>query len=333
MKLMRTAAAAAIVALAAASTAGAVDETKPEVSCYGNAFTDKAGDNVRAHPAFAGEPGTDNLDLLSGFFKYDTAKKEQTVNIRVKDLTKQVPQGSTSTQWQAEWVGSKGVLTWVRAVTDFSGLVTFDWGGQQPTPATTFNVRQGATTGKLFEGKDGIVQIVIPADVEPAGTTLKSIVVHAYEPVQALPGAAPTPIKGGQLYEQDNAAVRGTFTVGAPCPAAPAPAPAPQDAPKPTQPPQANDGGPLPVKVLTRSAKRGKTLKLKLRSSEAITQVAAQIKKGKKVFGSGSLKQLEGTQTMKLKVKGLKKGSYVVDVAGTDSKGARRFTSARLKVR
>ena len=332
MKLTRTAAAVAIGALAAASTAGAVDDTKPSESCWGKYFTDKAGDNVRAHPAFDGEPGTENLDLIDGFFKYDEAKKETTVNIRVKNLTKDVPEGSTNVQWQAEWTASQGVLTWVRASTDFSGVVTYDWGGQEPTPATTFNVRQGGTEGALFEGPDGIVQIVIPADVEPPGTTLKGVATHAYEPVQAVPGAAPTPVKGGQLYEQDTAGGKGSFTIGAPCPATPPPAPAPSDA-KPGPTVVQTSEGPLPVKVLTKKVKRAKKITLKLRSTEAITNVAAQLVKGRRVVGKGSLAKLDGDGKIKLKAKKLKKGSYRLDLAGTDGKGARRFTAAKLKVR
>jgi hypothetical protein len=331
MKLIRTAAAAATVALAAASTAGAVDETKPSESCYGKYFTDKAGDNKRGHPGFAGEDGTENLDLIDGFFKYNAADKETTVNIHVKNLTKDVPEGSTSVQWQTEWTGSSGALTWVRAVTDFSGLVTYDYGGQEPTPATTFNVRQGATEGAFFEGPDGIVQIVIPAELEPAGTTLKGLVTHAYEPVQAVPGAAPTPVKGGQLYEQDIATGK-NFTIGAPCPATTPAAPAPSTAtPAPTV--VQTSEGPLPVKVLTRKTKRAKKLTIKLKSSEAVTNIAAQLVKGKKVVGKGSLSKLDGAGKIKLKAKGLEKGTYRLDLAGTDSKGARRFTAAKLKVR
>jgi hypothetical protein len=331
MKLTRIAAAAATVALAAATTAGAADP-KPAPSCYGKFFTDKAGDSVRAHPGFAGDKGGENLDLLDGFFLYDAGKAETTVNVHVKNLDKTVPEGSTSIQWQVEWTGSSGALTWVRAVTDFSGLVTYDFGGQQPTAATTFNVRQGATTGAFIEGPDGVVQMVIPATLEPKGTTLKGLVAHAYEPVQAVPGAAPTPVKGGQLYEQDSAAGKGGFTIGADCPATAPAAPAPANAPASQTPPQQADA-PLPVKLVTKSAKRSKSLKLKLQSSEPVTQLAAQLKKGKKVVGKGSLAKLDGKGTLKLKAKGLKKGGYVLDLAGTDGKGARRFVSVKLNVK
>ncbi len=318
------------------SPASAIDETKPAEACYGKLFTDKAGDAVRGHPGFSGEAGQDNLDLIDGFMKYDAAKGDEasTVNIRVKNLDKTVPEGSTAIQWRMDYVGKSGVLGWVRAHTDFSGVMTFDFGGQQDGGATTFNVRQGGTTGAFFEGPDGLIQIVIPADLEPKGQVLKTMVIHAYEPVQALPGAAPTPVKGGQLYEQDQAAVKGTFTIGQPCPSAPPAAPAAVDgtvAPKPVQ----NAEQPLPVKLngtKFKASKVKKALTLKLTSTEPLTQVAAQIKKGKKVFGKGTLAKLNGKGALKLKVKGLKKGSYVVDLVGTDGKGARRFAVAKVKV-
>ena len=318
------------------SPAAAIDDTKPAEACYGKLFSDKAGDNVRGHPAFAGQDGSENLDLIDGFMKYDAAKGDEasTVNIRVKNLTKDIPNGSNALQWQMDYVGKSGALGWVRAQTDFSGLVTYDYGGQQDGGATTFNVRQGGTTGAFFEGADGIVQIVIPAALEPKGQVLKAMVIHAYEPVQGLPGAAPTPIKGGQLYEQDQAAVKGTFTIGQPCPAEKPSAPSAADVLKPATPTAVADL-PLPVKVATTAFKAKKVKKgmvLKLSTTEPLTRIAAQIKKGKKVYGKGSLAKLSGKGSLKLKAKGLKKGSYVLDLVGTDGKGARRFTSIKIKV-
>ena len=319
------------------SPASAIDDTKPAEACYGKLFTDKAGDAARAHPGFAGEPGQDNLDLIDGFMKYDAAKAEEasTVNIRVKNLDKTVPEGSTAIQWAMDYVGKSGALQWVRANTDFSGVVSYDYGGQEDSGVNTVNVRQGGTNGNFFEGPEGLVQIVIPAAMEPKGQVLKAMVIHAYEPAQAIPGAAPTPVKGGQLYEQDQASVKGTFTIGQPCPAGgPPAAPAPVDgtvAPKPVQ----NAEEPLPVKVngtKFKAKKVKRAMTLKLTSTEPLTQVAAQIKKGKKVFGKGALAKLNGKGSLKLKVKGLKKGSYVLDLVGTDGTGARRFAVAKIKV-
>ena len=318
------------------SPASAIDDSKPAVACYGLAYTDKVGDNVRGHDAFEGEPGTDNLDLVSGFLKYDAAKGDDamTINIGVKNLDKTIPEGSTSSQWQLDYTGAAGTAAWVRAVVDFAGLVTYDYGGVQDGGATTVNVRSGGTRGAFFEGPDGIVQIVIPPEVEPKGTTLKAMTVNTYEPAQAIPPAAPTPVKGGQLYPQDNAPVKGSHTIGSACPATAPAAPEPStDAPKPG-PVQSGDAA-LPVKVTStkfKAKKVKKAMKVKLTSTEPVTQLAAQIKKGKKVFGKGSLAKLDGKGTIRLKVKGLKKGSYTLDLVGTDGSGARRFAVARIKV-
>src|SRR5919107_263052 len=90
---------------------------------------------------------------------------------------------------------------------------------------------------------------------------------------------------------------------------------------------------PLPVKLLTKSVrakKVKKTLKVKLRSSEQVTSLAAQLRKGTKRLGTGKLRQLNGAATLKLKVKKLKKGTYVLDLVGNDASGARRFRSYKL---
>lgn len=328
--LRTTAAAAALTAVAVAFPAGAQD-SPTAVSCFGTFFTDKAGDNVRGHPAFDGEAGTDNLDLLEGWFSQ--AGGETFVNIRVKDLDTTIPPGSTSAQWQLDYGGSAPGVSFVRAVVDFAGLVTYDYGGQQQG-AVTLNVREGGTTGNFIEGPNGVVQIAIPADKEPKGTTLKGLTVFAYEPVQVIPPAAPTPVKGGQLYEQDTASGKGSHTLGQDCPPAdPSTDPGGGDGSQ-GGPPQVDDGGPLPVTVRTKSAKRSKSIKVKLESSEPLTQVAAQLRKGKKVAGKGKLSRLDGKGTLKLKAKRKpKKGSYVLDLVGTDGEGARRFLSVKFRLR
>jgi len=335
MRRIRLLAAAAGLAAVAVAPAGAVDETKPDVGCFGHLFMDKVGDAVSAGPA--GDPAAKpaNLDLVDGFLKYDEAQGDDaaTVNIRVADLSTAIPQGATAIIWQANYLGSAGVAAWVRAITDFSGLITYDYGGVEETPAIPFNVRQGGTTGAFFEGENGIVQIVVPPTVEPKGTTLKTFTVTTSEAVQALPGAAPTPVKGGSLYEDDSASGgRTTWTVGEPCPAAAPDAPPVTETP--SSPAPVGMGEALALEVRTKSVKRGKRLALKVRSAEPLTRVAAQLRKGKRVYAKGARRKLDGNGKIRLRVtRRLKKGTYVVDVAGTDGEGARRFNAAKLKVR
>jgi hypothetical protein len=158
--------------------------------------------------------------------------------------------------------------------------------------------------------------------------------VTAYEARQVLPGAAPTPAKGGLLYVVDDATTKGTHTVGSACPATPPPAPSPGTGPAGTQTPPVDSGaGPIPAKLVTKRVKRAKALKLKLSSTEKLTAFGLQIRRGKKVFGKLAGRTLSGKATFKVKVSKLKKGTYTVDLAGTDAAGARRFGVAKLKVR
>lgn len=337
------AAAALAAASLVAAPAGAVDQTKPEVSCFGLLFKDKIGDATSAGPAGDSSYKPDNLDLSEGFLKYDAAQGAEaaTINLRVANLHKTIPKGATAIVWQMNYVGSQGTNAWVRAMTDFSGLVSYEYGGLEETPAIPFNVRRGATTGAFFEGKDGIVQIVIPESLEPKGQVLKTFKISTYEAVQTLPGAAPTPVKGGLLYEDDNASGgKTTWTVGQPCPAAAPAAPAapaelPAAAPAPVT--ALSSSGPLPVKVTSRRFKAKKVKKgmtIKLKASEPLTKIGAQLKKGKKVVGKGSLAKLnKGKGSLRLKAKRLKKGTYVLDLAGTDATGARRFTAVKISIR
>jgi uncharacterized membrane protein len=331
----------AALAAGAANTstpASAVDDSKPAVACYGQFFTDKKGDQASAAPG-AQPGGRENLDYTGGFFKFDAAKGDEaaTLNLQIANLTKDIPPGATAVSWYAA-TGQEEGDQWVRALTDFTGVVSYEYGHFTIVGPQTQSLRDGATAGGFFEGADGVIQIVLPKDgLGKPGTAMKALNLIAYEARQVLPGASPTPAKGGLLYEVDTAASKGTHTVGSPCPSAPPAAPAPAGPSAPLTAPPASSGGALPVKVATRSAKAKavrKGLKVKLTSSEPLTALGAQLVKGKKVVATGKLAKLDGAGTLKLKFKGKpKKGTYRLDLAGTDKAGARRFVAAAIKLR
>jgi len=336
MRVRTTAAALAASALAAATAipAGAADPV-PTAGCFGLAATDKAGDQTSEAPA-AQQGARENLDILEGFFLSEPGKAS-TVNIRVSDLSKTIPTGANAISWYTE-LTVDGNRSWIRAMTDFSGIVAYDYGHFEPGPGAViseFSVRDGESKGELFEGPKGVVQIELPVDtLGKPGAKISNIIFHAYEMRQGLPTAAPTAVKGGFLYDVDDATAKGTFSPGAPCPATtPPPPPASTGTTTAGGPPLGVGNGPLPVKVLTKKVKRAKKLTLKLRSSEALTKIGARLLKGKKVVAKGSLAKLNGNGKLKLKAKKLKKGTYRLDLVGTDSKGARRFTAAKLTVR
>ncbi len=332
----------AALALGAISAvpAQAVDDTKPSPACYGLAFTDKKGDIAPTAPG-AQPGGRENLDLIGGFYKFDAAKGEEaaTFNLQIANLSKDIPDGSTAVSWYVA-SGANAGDTWLRALTDFTGVVSYEYGHYEIVGPQTQSVRDGGTTGAFFEGADGVIQIVMPADGPgKPGTVQKTQTITTYEARQVLPGAAPTPAKGGLLYTVDTASTKGTYTVGSPCPATPPAAPPPSVGTAPTAP--VANVGPLPVKVSGTKLKAKKVKKsatFKVSSSETITQLGAQLKgTGKKantIFGRGSLAKLSGSGKLKLKVtKKLKKGKYQMDLVGTDSQGAKRFTAVRVTVR
>ena len=331
-------AALAAGAVTAAPPASAVDESKPSVACYGQFFTDKKGDQASAAPG-AQPGGRENLDYTGGFFKFDSAKGDEaaTLNLQIANLDKTIPPGATAVSWYVA-TGQADGDQWLRALTDFTGVVSYEYGHFTIIGPQTQSLRDGATQGAFFEGPDGVIQIVLPKDgLGKPGTTLKALNIIGYEARQVLPGASPTPAKGGLLYEVDTAASKGGHVVGSPCPSTPPASPAPETPSGPVTGPPAAGGGELPVKVGTRSAKAKsvrKGLKVKLTSSEPLTAIGAQLVKGNKVFGTGKLAKLDGKATLKLKIKGKpKKGTYRLDLVGTDKAGARRFKVAAIKLR
>ena len=340
MKTLRYPLVAALAAgIISAAPAGAVDDTKPSPACWGLAFTDKKGDQASQAPG-AQEAPRENLDMTGGFYKYDKAKGEEaaTFNLQIANLSTDIPPGATAISWYVS-AGAAAGDTWVRALTDFTGIVSYEYGHYEIVGPQTQSVRDGSTQGAFFEGADGVIQIVLPADADgKPGTVHKTKTVTAYEARQVLPGASPTPAKGGLLYEVDVAATKQNWTVGEPCPATAPAAPAPSTQSTTTTTQSLNAGAaPLPVKVSStkfKAAKVRKSMALKLSSTETITNLGAQLKKGSKVVGKGKLAKLAGKGTLKLKIsKKLKKGKYVLDLAGTDSSGARRFTVAKITVR
>jgi predicted acyl esterase len=307
--------AAVVAAGLIAPNASAIDETKPATSCYGLAFSDPAGDQV---PGGAGaQPSArENLDLLGAFFKFDAAEGAEaaTVNVRVKNLSKEIPPGRTSVVWAVRLRTPESGGTTVWATVNLAGSVTYHYGHSELLVEGTYRaVRDGATTGAFFEGADGIVQIVLPAEAQIAGEVIGPPVVNAVEAVEPVPSL---PFRGGQWYVSDRDEGDDPWKVGAPCPAAPA-------------------TKPLPVNVLTKSGRVEKErLAVKLRSSEAITKLDARLLKGTRSVARGSLAKLDGSGTLTLKIsKKLKIGTYVLELAGSDASGARRLTKVKITLR
>lgn len=325
-----------------AADAPAVDDTKP-VACNGLTFKDPSSDQANTQvPADQMTPAT---EMTGGFIKYDASKGAEatTYNLIVKDLTRTVPSGWTSVSWNAYFTTPDGTIRFVRTLVDFAGGETHEYGSFTPNPTgvglTGVSQLEGDTQGKLFEGPDGVVQLVIPAEFAPAGTKLETLYASSGQG-RTLPGSVDSPSRGLSSVMDtapDDGADAGVSTTVAPCEGAePGPTPTPTPGGGGTPPPGSGNSE-LPVTLVTKAVKAKKAkkrLKLKLRSSEKVTNLGAQLRKGTKVAGTGKLAALDGTGTLTLKLKKrLKKGKYVLDLAGNDAAGKRLLAGARLKVK
>ena len=327
-----------LLALVSANPANALDDAKPVYSC---GLMVKDSDKDADEPNSVNQETTShpNMEIKGFFLKYDEAKGAEatTVNIIVKDLTTDLPDGNTAINWSMKWQFGDGIY-FVRAVADYSGMTAFEWGEYTATglPAGvsgTFQYR-GGTPGKLFEGPDGVVQLVIPQDIGgKVGSQLSTLEVSSNTGKSVCPVAATTPSRG-VAYENDGAAT-GKWTVAGCAPPAAAPV---------ASTPTVNAGTPsattgtaaLPVKLATKKvrAPKKKSLALKLTSSEKITGLVAQLRSKSKTVAKGKLATVNRRATLKLKLaKKLKKGKYTLDLVGKDAAGQSRSTSAKLTVR
>ena len=305
----------AALALSPAHPAGAQSAEKPVPGCAGLAATDSANDTT------SGE----NTEILGVFF--NTVGSKTTANIQIKNLDATIPTGATGLSWYVVWETPDGVK-FVKAAVDFTGGPVFAYG----TLDTAYS-EEGEAAGKFHEGENGVIEISVPSAETGAsrGKTLKGPYAVAAE-------SRSIPMVGGLVSEVDRAPGEGGGRdyVVAPCDT-PAPAPVGDPAPVPGPPAGEPQDATLPVELVTTSAKakstRRKKLKLKLRSSEEVTDLGARLLKGSKTRGTGRLASLNGTAKLKLKLKRkLKKGKYTLEVVG--KAGGRQGTNAyTLKVK
>ena len=279
-------------------------------------------------------------EIVNAFVKHEPAKGTEatTLNMTIKSLTGSVPPPATSITYDAIYTGPVPDSTsFVRAYLDFAGQVYFEYGHTELLGTTNRYAYDGPTQGKLFTGDNGVVQVVIPAEAGgKAGSKLNGITAETQVGRSTfVPGAVNQSPTRGLSFENDTAAI-GTWTVE-PCgAAAPSPAPGePGPTPGPTQPSAQSDAP--RIKLLTtklKKAGKGKKVALKFSTSAPLTKIALRLSKGKAVYGTAKAPKLAGTKKLVLKLKRkLGKGTYQLAFAGTDSSGARRVGSFKVKVK
>ena len=340
-------------ALVAAGPGGAQSQTKPEPACAGVAIVDPEGDKTQ---------GGDSSDVTAGFFV--TRNGGTTYNIRVKNLSTNVPQGFTAVTWYGLWKNAAGATKFVSADVDFSGATSFNYG----TFGTSFQ-EEGTSVGKLHMGPGGVIEITIPSEImedKLSGPYVDSRLARSVPGVGGIVSQAdraPDQGAGTDYMKQDcGAATQPTPTAtptATPAPsetAVPAPSPTPSPTPTPTPTPAPGGGGgsngtppgsggpgtapsqpaTLPVKLVKKRVKgKGRRrVVFKLRAGERVTRLAARLRSGNKTVAVGRLKKVGKRSTLKLRgSRKLRKGRYVLDLTGVNARGERGSVSFRVRLR
>jgi hypothetical protein len=204
-------------------------------------------------------------------------------------------------------------------VLDFTGDIAYEYGIRDPTLTT--NLPEGDTRGKLFEGPEGVVQLVVPPEFERPGVTLKSVLGGTALNLQVVPSAYQTPTRGRSSNYDITRAQPLTLVECTPEVAAAAAEQA------------------LPLRLVTRTAsakkaRRARSLALTVRAAEELHEIAGELRRGKARYGKGSLEELRGTGRLRVKLsRRLTKGSYTLHLTGKVANGRPLSTSARLRIR
>jgi hypothetical protein len=322
-------------AVALTGPAGAAP-AMPEPTC-GPGSADKAGDNTNATTMQQGSP---NTDLLQFFWRYSVegGKPKVTANLRVAELDKTVQAPYTAHGYTIDFtVGKEPRL--LAAYIDQAGQVSYQYGHPRETTSTDPTPSyEGDTTGALYEGKNGIIEIELPIEaMKAAGQTLGSATIEArqYEGRTSVPIPAPVVFVAPIA---DDMSAKGGFVV-APCAVPAVPVTAGPSLPAATVPGAGAAPAPLKLEVTVPALKAKKVSKargfaVKLKSPVALTGLKATLKKGTKTVGTGSLASLSGSGSMKIKVaKAIKKGTYALTFAGKGAGGQTATAAVAVRVK
>jgi hypothetical protein len=192
--------------------------------------------------------------------------------------------------------------------------------------------------GSMAEGPDGVITMEIP---KAAGAKAGSKIIEAFVSVRETAETGAPANQVAYAPQADRAPDSGTAKeyVVATCPGGAAPAPAATPAPAgPAPAPSSSEPAQLGVKApasggSARKASKRKRLVLKLTSTQPVTALKAELLKGNKVLGAGSLAKLDGTAAVTIKIrKKLARGSYGLKLSGTVPDGRRAQAIVGLKL-
>jgi hypothetical protein len=333
-----TRATAAAVAALACTAVPALAADKP-APCSGKLLvTDPVGD---AFVGFVGlvespAPAGPNVDITGVFVNSKDGRV--TFNIVVNNLDTAVGPGATANVYRLNYdVGDAS--NYLQARVDATG-VAYSYGHSE----TSGLVKDGDGKGTFYEGKDGVIEIEVPA-------------THGGKPGAKWAGASlfTAYVRGAVNTQTDEAPdAGGTFNYnGAACPSTPAPgggtgtppatgAPAPPAAPAPgsgpTQP-ASQPTGPLrisvkPAVLKAAKVKRARKVAFSIRPSETMRDLTITLKRGSAKVSSAKLAELQGARTVSLKLrKGLRKGAYALVITAKRPDGSTATATVRIRVK
>lgn len=306
------------------ATAPAQQASKPAPGCAGLATDDPAGD-VRAD-------GTDNYDVKGLFYTYDGSRLN--VHVQIANMSLAVSKPGLGVRWIVIYRAGDAFY-YVRALSDGSTM-TYRYGTYDPTLDDFTGVAD--VKGSTVEGADGVITMEIPkAAGAKAGAKITESFVTVRETVEVT-GAAPQTAYAPESDRAPDSGAAKEYQVVT-CPGATGGAPAPVTPVVPVVAPTASGSGPAVLGVSApasggsaRSASKRKSVVLKLKSSGAVSALKAELLKGNKVIGSGSLAKLNGAGSLKLKLKRkLAKGTYGLRLSGNVADGRTAQSLVKIK--
>ena len=189
------------LALGIGATPALAAEPLPQPGCQGLTFEDEAGD--QGNTTVPKQSQTDSTDILGGFLLTDPVTGKTTINVVVKDLELTVPPPFTTITWNGYVTPPGGASSFVRAQLDATGSVVYEWGAPDSTLPVTRNVYQGDTTGHMFTGPNGVVQITLPPSLAPADAVLDTVYASSWQAATSAPNAFPPTVSRGLTEQMD----------------------------------------------------------------------------------------------------------------------------------
>lgn len=315
---------AALLALAPATASAAA----PAPMDCGNgplvAFADAAGDSMGTLTS----PASPSTDLKAGFFTFTDGSPDRiTADLRVADLSATMPSGAIAIRYVVFYTAG-ATQRYVAAIRTGDAAWAYEYGTGGPSDPL---VKVGDTTGSVVTGVDGVVEIVLPAEIvegdaltAPSGKViLEDTLLATITADEANTGAA-------------------TFTAQ-PCPPPPPPPPPPNPEPvveqPPPPPPPAPPAQPTPVapvvfirpeppftvtvpKLSAKRLKKGRSFTVLVEPTAPVTRLTVTLSKGVKVLAKGSLASLPRAARVRVTIaKKVAKGTYKLTFAAFGANG------------